>query len=245
MALGACTLEVAAADCDVRAPRSASVDAAGAKLVRIEARAGDLLVSGKSGASQVAVEGKACASDQEALDSIELVAERRGDEVVIEVRIPEDRLWRGKSRALDLEITVPPDLPAVVNDSSGDATFEGLAGLDLHDASGDLILRNIRGDVRVEDASGDLEIAQIEGALTVSDASGDVRIDGVRGEVVVERDGSGDITARNLGKSFVVHNDGSGGIRAEDVAGDFVVDHDGSGGVDFARVSGRTPTERR
>jgi hypothetical protein len=241
LALASCTIDVSAAGCDLRAPRSATVDAAGARVVRIEARAGDLRVTGKPGLNQVAAEGTACAPDQDTLDQIELIAERRGDEVVLEARIPDGR----GARHLDLEITVPESLAAIVHDSSGDATFENLASLDLRDSSGDVTLRGAAGDVSIEDSSGDLEIERVGGSLTVSDNSGDIEIDGVRGEVVVERDGSGDITARNVGKNFIVRSDGSGGIRAEDVAGDFVVERDGSGGVEFARVAGRTPTRRR
>ena len=243
LTIASCTIEVSAADCDVRAPRSATVDAAGAKLVRIEARAGDLRVSGKAGAGQVAAEGQACADDQATLDRIELIAERRGDEVVVEARIPDGDGWN--SRRLDLEVVVPEGLAVVVRDSSGDAMLDNLASLDLKDASGSIIVKGVRGDARIEDASGDLEIEQVEGSLTVSDASGNIEIDGVRGEAVIDRDGSGDITARNVSKNFVVRSDGSGGIRAEDVAGDFRVERDGSGDVDFARVAGATPSERR
>lgn len=240
LALASCTIEVSAAECDVRADRSGSVDAAGARSVRIEARAGDLRVAGKDGATTVAAEGKACASDQATLDRIELVAERNGDEVLIEARIPDGP---GPKR-MDLDITIPRDLPVVLHDSSGDMRVEAVAGLDLRDSSGDVEVRGAAGDVRIEDSSGELEIEGVQGSLTISDSSGDIRIDDVQGGVVVDRDSSGDIRARNVTGDFVVRRDGSGDVRAEDVGGDFIIERDGSGSVDFARVAGRTPTRR-
>ena len=239
--LASCTIEVLAQECEVRAPRSATVDAAGANKVHIQARGGDLSVRGESSSAQVLVDGEACATSQELLDRIELIAERRGDEVWIEAVVPSGR----GSRRLDMEIAIPEGLAAVIRDSSGDVTLEDLAAVDLQDSSGDVTLRGARGDVRVQDSSGELEIADVDGALAVTDNSGDIDIRGVRGEVVIERDGSGDIEARNLGSNFVVRSDGSGGIRATDVAGDFIVERDGSGDVRFARVGGRTPTKRR
>ena len=238
-ALASCAIDVYAQECNVRAPRNASLDTAGATGVHIEARGGDLAVTGKAGGA-VDVSGQACATGQDILDQIELVAERRGNQIWIEARVPEGR----GDRRLDLEITIPENLPATVRDSSGDARFEGLAALDLRDSSGDVTLRNVRGDVTIEDSSGDLEIQDIGGSLTLSDSSGDIEIAGVQGEVVVERDSSGDIEASDLAKNFLVRRDGSGSIRATDIGGDFIVEQDGSGDVDFARVAGNTPTRR-
>ena len=241
LALTSCTIEVLAQECKVREPRSATVDAAGATAVHIEARGGDLLVKGESSSSQVVVDGEACATNQDLLDQIELIAERRGGEVWIEARVPSGR---GDKR-LDLDIVIPQGLSATVRDSSGDVRLEDLADVDVRDSSGDLTLKGATGNVAVKDSSGDLVLEDIAGALEVTDSSGDIEIKQVGGQVVIERDSSGDIEARHLGADFIVRNDGSGGIKAEDVAGDFVVERDGSGDVDFARVSGSTPRRRR
>lgn len=241
MALASCTIEVFAKECKVRAPRTATIDAAGASAVHIEARGGDLSVAGSLEGGQVVVEGEACATSQELLDRIELIAERRGGEVWIEAVVPDGR---GAQR-LDLEIAIPEGLAAIVRDSSGDIRLENVAAVDLKDESGDVTLRGARGDVRVTDSSGNLQIERVEGSLSITDGSGNIKIDDVSGDVVIERDGSGNIKARNLGGDFIVRRDGSGGIRAEDVAGDFIVDQAGSGHVSFARVAGRTPAKRR
>lgn len=240
LALASCGLNVSARECAVRAPRSATVDATGAKTVHIEAREGDLRARGAV-SNQVVVEGEACARDQRTLDRIELIAERRGDEVWIEARVPDGR----GARRLDLEIALPRAVEVVIRDTSGGIRVEDIGGLDLHDSSGDVVVRGVAGDARIEDSSGGLEIERVEGSLWVSDGSGDIEIRGVGGSATIERDGSGDIAARDVGRDFVVRRDGSGGIRAEDVKGDFVVERDGSGDVDFARVEGRTPTRRR
>src|SRR5438046_9973109 len=66
---------------DFSAPRNAVLDAAGARSVRVEAGAGILRVEGKAGITQVQVKGTAWASSQGIHKDIELIAERRGDEI--------------------------------------------------------------------------------------------------------------------------------------------------------------------
>src|SRR5687768_15041427 len=75
-------------DDDHTAPRNATVDAAGARLVRVDARAGELRVTGVEGLREVRIRGTARASDRDDLDDIRLTAERRGDVVEVRVDIP-------------------------------------------------------------------------------------------------------------------------------------------------------------
>src|SRR4051794_30576447 len=90
------------------APRNAVVNAAGARIVEVEAGAGSLRVEGKPGISQVQVTGTARASSQRALSDIQLIAERRGDRVFIKADIPDHGGYFDNDEAsLDLVIQVP------------------------------------------------------------------------------------------------------------------------------------------
>ncbi len=202
------------------APRNASVDAAGARLLRVEAGAGTLRVEGKAGLRQVQVTGTAHASSQSILRDIRIVAERRGDEVYIKTDMPESN-WRfleNETAALDLVIEVPAGIAASVTDGSGAAE-----------------VRNV-GALEATDGSGDFEVDGAE-SVHITDGSGSLVINNIRGDVGV-RDGSGDVVARNVTGSFTVETDGSGGIFATDIKGSVVVEHDGSGEINASRIGG-------
>lgn len=244
-----------ASDCPHSEPRDATLDAAGATTLRVEAKAGYLKIQGTSGLSEVRVEGKACAPDQDVLDQIELRTDRRGDTLYIEVETP-DGNWRRHSPYLDLEIDVPESLLLDVDDGSGSVKIEGVRGLELEDGSGDILVRNIAEDVQIEDGSGELEVTDVGGRVRVDDGSGSLEIERVSGPISIE-DGSGEITVRDtkagveivedgsgsieldqIGGDVVVREDGSGSIWAEHVAGDFIVERDGSGDVHSNHIEG-------
>lgn len=223
----------AAANDDVTSPRNADVSASGAKSVRIEAAGGILRVEGRSGINEVRIRGTARADRTSRLDAIKLIAERRGDEVFIKADMPEwrDRDWHDRDHefvALDLVIEVPSSLKLDVSDGSGEAEFNNTGSIELGDGSGEIKIRNARGDVRVSDGSGSIIIEGVEGSVRVND-------------------GSGSISARNVTGNFVVTTDGSGNIDVERVTGDFVVENDGSGGISYDTVKGsvRIPERKR
>lgn len=244
-----------ASDCPHSEPRDATLDAAGATTLRVEAKAGYLKIRGTSGLSEVRVDGKACAPDKDVLDEIELRTDRRGDTLYIEVETP-DGNWRRHSPYLNLEIEVPDSLLLDVDDSSGSLRIEGVRGLELEDSSGDILVRDIAEDVEIDDNSGEVEITEVGGEVRVDDGSGSLEIEHVSGPVSIE-DGSGEITVRDtkaaveivedgsgsieldhIGGDVLVREDGSGSIWAEHVAGDFIVERDGSGGIHTNHIEG-------
>ncbi len=218
LAAGACSNAQGWGGCKVKEPRKASVDVAGAKLVRVHGGAGWLKIHGADGATSVDVDGEACASSQKNLGAVKLVAERRGDEVLIEADIPNN--W-SDGGALDMDITVPANLKIVAKDGSGGFEARHVASIELEDGSGGVEIEDVTGDVRVRDGSGGLTIKDVKGSVSITDGSGGIEVSKVDGDVTVERDGSG-------------------GIRVTDVTGNFVVEHDGSGGVSSDRIGGDT-----
>jgi hypothetical protein len=224
-------------DCSQKAPREATVDAAGAREVRVIARAGALKIHGRDGATSVAVHGTACSSSQDRLQEIKLVAERRGDVVYVEAAIPEYE-WFGGARALDLDIEVPSSIALDVDDGSGSAEIRGVASLKIEDGSGELTIDGVKGGVAVDDGSGSLEVANVGGEVRVKDGSGEIVAHDV-GSVLIEEDGSGGVRITRVRGNVRIRDDGSGSISVRDVAGDFTVDQDGSGSIDHHDVRGR------
>jgi hypothetical protein len=211
-------------ECSHRAPREATVEAGGARRIHVIGRAGDLKIQGHQGASAVTVHATACASTEERLASVRLIAERRGDVVYVEAAIPEE--WLGGAAALDLQLDVPSSIP-----------------LDVEDGSGSVEIRNVAA-LKIDDGSGELRIEDVAGAVSVTDGSGDIVIDHA-GSVVIEEDGSGGMRITDVKGSVVVRDDGSGSIDVHDVGGDFTVEHDGSGGIAHEGVRGAVRIPRR
>ena len=217
----------AAGDCPHRAPREATVDAAGARVAKVEARAGSLRVAGRAGATAVSVRGNACADRAGLLDDVQLRVERVGDSVEVEAVFPENSWFSGGSAWLDLVIEVPAGLAVEVVDGSGEAEIVSVASVRVEDGSGGLTIRDVTRDVQVRDGSGEISV------------------EGVGGSVTIDEDGSGGIEVTGVKGNVLVRNDGSGGISVKDVGGDFTVRNDGSGGIEHDAVRGRVSVPRR
>jgi hypothetical protein len=229
-------------NCQVRAPRQATADAAGATRVRVEAKAGSLKITGEEGLTEVRAQGEACAESRESLEKVQLRAERSGEEVRVVVDIPES--W-GEQGGLDLEVRVPASLAVEVKDGSGEVEVDGVASLRLEDGSGEIDVTDVGGDVSIHDSSGEMNVVDVEGSVVLEDGSGEIDVKDVRGSVTVEGDGSGEIEIRGVGGDVLIRRDGSGDIRVEDVGGDFTVEEDGSGDITYERVEGQVKVPER
>jgi DUF4097 and DUF4098 domain-containing protein YvlB len=153
-----------------------TIDASPNGVVSISNTAGSVQVVGWS-RNEVAVEADL------GRDVIELIVERDGDEVVIEVRIPRHNARRISS---DLEIRVPENSSVDVAAVSADIEVEDVFGeLRLTTVSGDIQSAVYESDVQVESVSGDIELLGDGGylLLEVGTVSGDIELDSVNGSV--------------------------------------------------------------
>ena len=226
-------------DLEFSAKRDGSANAAGASKIVIDARAGSLRVNGKSGSREVRATGTAYASTKDLLDDVRLTTERRGDQVVVLVDIPERDGWDDDMQALlDLTIEVPDNIALEIEDSSGEAHVVGVGGVEIDDGSGSLILESLGGPLTVHDGSGELRIEKVRGDVRVRDGSGEIEVREVTGSLTIETDGSGAIDVDGVTERMHVESDGSGPINARNVGGDFVVDRKGSGGIRYRDVKG-------
>jgi len=173
-------------DCPESAMRSRSIDADGVRQIFIEARAGSLTVEGSKEIMIVRAEGKACAHDEQLLEEIQLVVERRGRDIHIVTEIP-NRDWSfwKQSPSLDLSVELPRNVKLIVEDGSGATIIRGVQELRLRDGSGAITVEDIDGNVEIEDGSGAISIDDVGGSLELEDGSGGLTIEDVRGTVRV------------------------------------------------------------
>ncbi len=221
--------------CRFTADREATVPADGVSLAKVIAEDGSLEIRGVAGRSDVRVRGKACASSEDALEKIELVAEQRGEAIWIETKMPKGWGW-GSHATLDLAIEAPEGMGFDVQDGSGSVDVRNVASLALKDSSGGIRVEGVSGDLTIHDGSGGIEVRQVAGNVRVHDGSGGVRISQVGGSVDIE-DGSGGMRIEDV-EADVTVRDGSGGMTVNDVRGNFTVERDGSGGVKYAEIGG-------
>lgn len=239
------SLPGAAADaCPREAERTATIAVDEATEARILTRAGRLTVKGHPELREIRTRGRACATDRELLEQIDLVAERRGNALWIEAKVPADDGtpprrtlrslgWRNSGAFLDLEMDVPETLALDITGGSGALIIRSVGPLRLQHGTGAIDIKGVAGDLAVRDGSGAIEIEDIQGSVTLQDGSGSISIAAVGGRAEI-RDQSGHLQVRNIRGDLEV-TDGSGDISATDVDGRAILT-DGSGDMDISRV---------
>lgn len=249
-------------ECRHSAPRNASTPAAGITKVVIHAESGSLKVDGVQGASQIAVTGKACTSEDAFLERMTLTLRKSGSVLNIEASIPDKTVIFGFfSARLDFAVTLPAGLPVEIEDGSGLMQVANTGATTIEDGSGSIEIRSVRGPLEVSDGSGSIDIDGVSGPVTIEDGSGEILIrntgaieieDGsgsisishADGNVRIREDGSGSIVVRSARGRVMVDEDGSGSIHVTDVGGDFVVGRKGSGHITHDRVAGKLSLPR-
>ena len=211
------------------------------KKVVISAGEGSLKVSGA--AAGVNAKGRACASAEAMLSRITLESRREGDIVYLTVAVASGGMGNmfsfNKYASLDLDITVPKTAQLNITDTSGDIELSDVGPTNIVDDDGDLLLKNINGELEVTDESGEMRIISVAGRLTVKDGSGGIDVEDVRGDVKVSLDTSGDMSIVKVTGNVDVVEDGSGDIMVRDVTGNVVVSRDGSGDIKVTEVTGK------
>lgn len=164
--------------------------------------------------------------------------------VDLEVRVPAGLAVDLRSGSGDAKVR---NVAALDYDgSSGDLTIDAVAGaVALSLSSGDVDGRDI-GSVEVRAvSSGDLGLRDIRGDVRIDRVgSGDVTFDNVGGSVTVGRVGSGDVRVAHVQRNVSVDSVGSGDVTATDVGGDFTVRSKGSGDVHHRGVRGKVDVPR-
>lgn len=224
-----------------------TVPSEGVKEVRISNTSGSIEVSG-SGDDRIRVTGRA----EE--DVEEVIVERDGSVLVVEVKIGEGRRGYTRSSA-ELRVSMPPDVALTAIATSADIEVDGIRGEQrLKSVSGDvrteiwgepLDAETVSGDLRVQGhgqptrlrlaaVSGDVDADSVAGDLAAKSVSGDLVIDEARLEHGRFESTSGDVIA-----GIVLERGGR--LAAESVSGDVELTLSGEldAEIDISSFSGR------
>jgi hypothetical protein len=210
------------------------------KRVVISAEAGRLKVTGNS-TGGINAQGRACSSSESALARITLESRREEDTVYLTVTIGggmSDLFSFNHYATLDLEVTVPKSAQLNITDTSGDLELIDVGPSTIVDQSGDMLLRNINGDLQISDEAGDVRVTSVTGNLQLKDGAGNIDLQDIRGDVRITQDSSGDIFIAKVGGSVEVVEDGAGNITAREVASSVTVGKDGSGDINVSEIGG-------
>jgi len=251
-------------DCRHTAPHRATTPAAGISRIVIHADSGSLKVDGTAGVTQIVAAGTACTSDEDFLPRMTLTLRKAGSDLHITTDIPDKNVIFGFfSARLDLTVTIPANLPVVIDDESGwikvantgaltidddsgAIEVRGVRGnLIIHDDSGAIDVDNVSGNVEIEDDSGEISVKNIGGNIEIEDDSGAISVARVEGSLRIRNDDSGSIMVQNVRRDVTIDEDGSGMIDVADIGGNFTVGHKGSGGIEHTRVAGRVRIPER
>ncbi|MGW6443889.1 DUF4097 family beta strand repeat-containing protein [Lentzea sp. NPDC055074] len=132
---------------------------------------------------------------------------------------------------------------------SGDALFEGLAAVDYRTGSGDIKVRDIKGDVRATAGSGEFVAGRVDGSLMVELGSGNVVVDMVKGKSILVTH-SGDIIGTGIDNDLTA-DASSGNVSLTLLSERSVRANSGSGDVTLRipggpfKVAGRTGSGNR
>lgn len=232
------TASLASAQCAHSATHDLSTELEGVTTVRVESRAGDVVVVGHTDTDTLRAVGSACASSRAYLEDIQLDVVRTDTTLTLRAVTPMLMGFLVYAR-LDLVVDLPSGVALEIDDGSGDVSVRGVSSLRLTDASGDVVASDLGNVTVVEDGSGAMSFVDVTGNVDIlADDSGDIKVERVGGSVRIGRDGSGEIDVRSVDGDVFVDEDRSGEIEIHDVGNDVHVRDDGSGGILIRAVGG-------
>ncbi|MEV6240660.1 DUF4097 family beta strand repeat-containing protein [Lentzea sp. NPDC051838] len=145
----------------------------------------------------------------------------------------------GNNCSINYDVQVPyADITVESPDNgSGDAVIEGVAAVDYKIGSGKFEAFNIAGNVQVDNGSGNVYVRDIKGDVKAHSGSGKFEASRVKGSVTADL-GSGDIDLDQVEGKMLLHT-GSGNITGTTLDNDVTASAD-SGDVEMTFVSART-----
>ncbi len=236
---------------DLKKTRNLSLAAIDIDLLEIDCGSGFLKIQGNTKSDEIQVQAEVYVDVIDMNDFNKIVKEqlrldlkKEGKKAVLEANFGDTRsllsgfFSAGVNRRIDLTITLPERINLSIDDGSGNITIKDVKGnITLDDGSGSIELMHAGGKIKIDDGSGDVEARDIGGSIYIDDGSGDLLCDRVKGDCNID-DSSGDITILNVGGDVTI-DDGSGAIEIDTVKGDVIIQDNGSGRVTITGVNGR------
>ncbi|MDE2248340.1 MAG: hypothetical protein KGJ96_07175 [Xanthomonadaceae bacterium] len=240
-------LAAIASPCRFTAPRHLQLDLTGVRAVQIEVHGHDLHLLGSGDSKGLTLAGKACASDQAALDRLQVTQRREGDQLLLDIgggNPVSFNLFGSAYARLEVSVQLPAGLPVHLGVGSGDADVRGVRELQGQVGPGDLHVRDIAGRFAVSVGSGDVDATDVGSLDLGAVGSGDVKAAGIKGDARVGSIGSGDVVLRQVGGNVHADTLGSGDFTVSGVAGDLSLGAKGSGDVKQSGVKGKVSLPR-
>jgi DUF4097 and DUF4098 domain-containing protein YvlB len=235
--LSGCIVIASPSRADFHTQQTLSLDASQVARLVVEAGAGELIIQGKEGLTEIKVTADIY-TDVNNKDNFELSLTTSSSTKanLIAKTNSSSGFWVGDSPHINITVYVPAKMMLSIEDGSGEMKVNNInAAVDIQDGSGDIIVANINGNLNVIDGSGELSIESIIGNVNIEDGSGEMSIISIEGNVAIE-DGSGEIYAEQISGNANIE-DGSGDLTLRNVTGTVVI-HDGSGNIDVKSVGG-------
>ncbi|MCC5853090.1 MAG: hypothetical protein JJU30_09655 [Alkalimonas sp.] len=224
------------------------------------------------GANQeVQVHARLCASSQKRLDELKLESRQQGNSTRLQL-LPERRsnqfssgfFRRGGDYGwFDLTVQVPAAMLLDLTLSSGSATINNIAGLDLVLSSGRVQASQVAGPVSSTVSSGQLTLSdagpvqlnalssgqvtlrQVGAVQASSVSSGQLSIERAAGDVTLNSLSSGQLRVSDVQGSVRVDRISSGSARISEVTGDAAFGSIGSGSIRAERIGGDLSLDRK
>lgn len=227
--------------CEHARPVDLALDLGGIDTIVFEVGPHDLELTAAPGA-RARLQGRACASSEGRLDQLSVTRQRVGDKLVVSLE-REDNLGFGLFQSnyayLEVQATLPDNLPVELDVGSGDAMASGMAELAVDVGSGDADIRQVAGAVTASVGSGDIRLDRIGSLRVESIGSGDLQGRRIAGDVGIGSIGSGDAELGDIGGNVEVGSIGSGDLDVDTVRGNLHVRSVGSGDVSSNGIDGR------
>jgi len=153
------------------------------------------------------VDGASDREMKEILSRQEVVIEKDGNDVIVDIELDEDatdRAWKRWKRDYDFEVDVEIVIPERYNvefrTGAGNVDIEELEGdVSGRTGAGNVEVARIEGEVEVTSGAGNIEIADTDGDVYVESGAGTVDLEGIRGRIDAST-GAGNITAKIVGQ---------------------------------------------
>ena len=156
-------------------------------------------------------------------DDAELDIDGRGDQIDIEVDIPERRRNSNIKVAANLEIQVPRGASVEVETLSGTIDISGINGsVEVETMSGNVTVSGSPSTVSVEGVSGSINISgsrssteaeSVSGKIMIEDVEGDIQAAVVNGEIEIRNARAGDVEIEGVNTSIVFEGSLGGSSR--------------------------------
>ena len=206
--------------------RELALDASGVTIFNIEAGSGSLDIVGVPGAREITVKATIhvpMTSETRAIKKIEedmvLRLESNNGRAELDSRFSNGLFGFGRSRSIDLEISVPQSMNLAIDDGTGSIEIEGVRGdLTIEDGTGSITLSDVGGNVDIHDGTGSILVNDVGGDISVDDGTGRIDIRSVAGSVTLD-DGAGSISVEDVEKNLIIVAEGAGSLSYENVRG--------------------------